>query len=151
MISTLTIDAGRMAAPLSRRAALWTGRAMSGLVVAFFLIDGGIKLVPLQPVIDTMADLGWPTDAGTLRLLGVVMLVATALYAHPRTALLGAIVMTGYLGGAMATHARIGSPAFTHLLFGLYVGIAAWAGLWLREPRLRALLPILLTTKGNDP
>ncbi len=79
------------------------------------------------------------------------MLVAAALYAHPRTALLGAIVITGYLGGAMATHARIGSPVFTHLLFGLYVGIAAWGGLWLREPRLRALLPLLLTPKGNDP
>jgi hypothetical protein len=121
---------------------LWAGRLLSGLVVLFFVLDGGIKLVPLQPVIDTMAQLGWPTDPVTLRLLGVAMLVMTVLYAHPRTAVLGAILMTGYLGGAIATHVRIDSPLFTHQLFGLYVGVAMWAGLWLRHPHLRTLLPL---------
>jgi hypothetical protein len=108
-----------------------------------FLLDAAMKLPPLQPVVDTMAQLGWPADAGTARTLGLVMIVSILLYAYPRTSLLGAILITGYLGGAVATHARIGSPMFSHTLFGVYVGVLAWAGLWLRDPGLRALLPIL--------
>jgi len=131
------------------RAGVWTGRLLSGLVVLFFLLDGGAKLPPLQPVTDTLGELGWPTDPGTSRLLGLTMLVIAALYAVPRTSLLGAILMTGYLGGAVATHARVGSPAATHLLFGVYVGLAAWGGLWLRSPRLRALLPFRLADQGD--
>ncbi len=122
--------------------AVWAGRVLSGLAILFLTLDGAIKLVPLQVVIDTTAELGWPTDAGTLRALGVVMLAATLLYTVPRTAFLGAILLTGYLGGAIATHARIGSPLFSHILFGLYVGVMVWGGLWLRDPRLRALLPV---------
>ena len=129
--------------PAAPRQATWVGRLLSGLVVAFFVLDGAMKLVPLQPVIDTMGALGWPTDGATRWALGGTMLAAAALYAHPRTALLGAILMTGYLGGAVATHARVGSPVFSHLLFGVYVGVIAWAGLWLRDPRLRALLPVM--------
>lgn len=124
-------------------ASLWTGRTFSALVIAFFLLDAAIKLPPIQPVIDTMAQLGWPADAGTARTLGVVMIASILLYAYRPTSLLGAILLTGYLGGAVATHARIGSPIFSHTLFGVYVGVLAWAGLWLRDPRLRALLPIL--------
>ena len=116
------------------------GRAMSGLVVLFLLLDGTMKLVPLQVVIDTTATLGWPTDFATLRLLGVLTLGSALLYAWPRTSLLGAILLTGYLGGAVATHARIGSPLLTHTLFGVYIGALAWAGLALRTPTLRALL-----------
>ena len=89
-----------------------------------------------------MAQLGWPADAGTARALGILMLVSIALYAYPPTAFLGAVLITGYLGGAVATHVRVGSPLLTHTLFGVYVGVLAWAGLWLRDPRLRALLPI---------
>ena len=122
---------------------LWIGRTFSGLVIAFFLLDAAMKLPPLQPVIDTMAQLGWPTDAATARILGVLMLASILLYAYPPTSLLGAILITGYLGGAVATHARVGSPIFTHTLFGVYVGALAWAGLWLRHPQLRALLPIM--------
>ena len=70
------------------------------------------------------------------------MLVCVALYALPRTAVLGAILLTGYLGGAVAAHARLGDPLFTHVLFGVYVGIAVWGGLWLRDPRVRALIPL---------
>jgi hypothetical protein len=119
------------------------GRALSGLVVLFLLFDGAIKLVPLQVVIDTVGPLGWPADAATWRALGVVLIASALLYAYPRTALLGAILITAYLGGAVATHVRVGSPLFSHVLFGVYLGIALWAGLWLRNPRIRALLPIM--------
>lgn len=128
--------------PLPHPASLWSGRILSGLVILFFLTDAAIKLPPLQPVTETMAQLGWPADAGTARTLGVLMLASVALYAYPPTALLGAVLITGYLGGAVATHVRVGSPLFTHTLFGVYVGTLAWAGLWLRDPRLRALFPI---------
>ena len=73
--------------------------------------------------------------------LGIVVLICTVLYAVPQTAVLGAILLTGFLGGAVATHVRVGSPLFSHILFGLYMGLFAWGGLWLRDPRLRALLP----------
>jgi hypothetical protein len=113
---------------------------LSSLAVLFLLFDGAIKLVPLQVVIDTVIPLGWPTDPVTWRALGVVLIASTLLYAYPRTAFLGAILITAYLGGAVATHVRVGSPLFSHILFGVYVGIALWAGLWLRDPRIRALL-----------
>ena len=132
-----------LAPSLPGKASLWTGRAISGVVILFFLLDAAIKMPPLQPVTDTMAQLGWPTDAGTARALGAVMIASIVLYAYPRTSVLGAILITGYLGGAVATHARIGSPIFSHTLFGVYIGILAWAGLWLRSPQLRALLPIV--------
>lgn len=122
--------------------ALWTGRALSALVILFFLLDAGMKLVPFQVVTDTMAQLGWPADVATARILGVLMIAATVLYAYPPTSLLGAILITGYLGGAIATHVRIGSPMFSHTLFGVYVGVLAWTGLWLRSAALRSLLPI---------
>ena len=129
-------------APLPGTLPLWTGRVCSGLVILFFFIDAAMKLPPLQPVIDTMAALGWPTDPGTARALGGLMIAAILLYAYPPTAVLGAILVTGYLGGAVATHARIGSPMLTHTMFGVYVGVLAWAGLWLRSPGLRALFPV---------
>ena len=151
MVSTATtIDPGPALAP-TRAWTIWAGRLLNGLVVLFFVLDGGIKLVPLQPVIDTMNQLGWPTDPATSRLLGVVMLVLTVLYAYPRTAVLGAILMTGYLGGAIATHVRISSPIFTHQLFGFYVGVAVWGGLWLRHPHLRARLPLLAKSRHALP
>lgn len=123
-------------------AMLWTGRVLSGLTVLFLLFDGGIKLAPIAPVTETLAQLGWPTDPGLARGLGVMTLAIAALYALPRTALFGAILMTGLLGGAIATHLRVGSPVFSHLLFGVYLGLIGWGGLWLRDPRLRALLPL---------
>jgi hypothetical protein len=75
-------------------------------------------------------------------MLGILTLVSTVLYALPRTSVLGAILLTGYLGGAIATHLRIGSPLFTHILFGVYLGLMVWGGLYLRDERLRALLPL---------
>lgn len=124
---------------ISRRARI-VGWTLSGLLIAFLLFDGLIKPPPLQPVLNTMPALGWPV--GAARLLGVLTLACTALYAWPRTAALGAILLTAYLGGAVATHVRIGSPLFSHILFGVYLGLFAWGGLWLRDPRLRALIPL---------
>jgi hypothetical protein len=126
-------------APISN-AALWTGRVMSGLVIAFLLIDGGMKLVPFDVVIEASAQLGLP--AHLARTLGVIILVCTLLYAFPKTAVLGAILLTGLLGGTVATHLRVGSPIFTHMLFGVYLGLMLWGGLYLRDPRLRALIPL---------
>jgi len=93
-------------------------------------------------VLETTARLGWPV--GSVVPLGIVLLLATGLYVFPRTSMLGAILLTGYLGGAVATHLRLQSPLFSHTLFGVYLGIAAWAGLYLRDPRLRALLPLAI-------
>jgi hypothetical protein len=118
---------------------LWAGRIVSGLVVAFLLFDGAIKLVPLDVVITTSQELGIPTHLA--RTLGVLTLICTLLYAFPRTAMLGAILLTGYLGGAIYVQVRAGSPTFSHTLFGVYIGLLAWGGLWLRDARLRALIP----------
>ena len=121
---------------------IWAGRILSGLAIAFFLMDGVMKLMAPAPVIEATSALGWPTDTKTLVLLAILLLGSTLLYAIPKTALLGAILLTGYLGGAVATHVRIGSPLFSHDLFGVYLGVIVWAGLWLRDARLRALLPL---------
>jgi hypothetical protein len=119
---------------------VWTGRVLSGLVIAFMLFDSVIKLVVIQPVIDTFRQMGIPESLSIE--LGVIGLVCTVLYAIPRTAVLGAILLTAMLGGAVASHLRIGSPLFSHVLFGVYLGLFAWGGLFLREPRLRALIPL---------
>ena len=122
------------------RGALWTGRIMSGLVILFLLFDGAIKLVPLDIVTETSAQLGLPATVAMARTLGILTIVSTLLYAIPRTAVLGAILLTGYLGGAIATHLRVESPLFSHTLFGLYLGLLVWGGLFLRDLRLRALI-----------
>ena len=122
--------------------ALWTGRALSGVIVLFMIFDGVIKLPPLDIVTQTMVPLGWPADANVARMLGVIGLISTALYALPRTAVLGAILLTAYMGGAIATNVRVDNPLFSHTLFGVYLGIILWAGLYLRDPRVRALIPL---------
>ena len=85
--------------------------------------------------------IGWTADPGFWRAMGLLLLAITALYIWPRTAVLGAIVLTGYLGGAVAAHLRIGDPLFSHTLFGVYLGVVLWGGLWLRDARVRNLLP----------
>jgi len=122
-------------------ASVWVGRVLSVLVVLFMLMDAGMKFAMIQPVIDTTAQLGWPNDANHIYGLATVLLISTALYAYPRTSVLGAVLLTGYLGGAVATHVRIGSPLFSHVLFGVYLGVMAWGGLYLRDAKLRALFP----------
>jgi hypothetical protein len=124
------------------RNAKWTGWILSGLLIAFMIFDGGIKIVPLQIVTDASAELGLPTTTSFSRLLGALGLACTGLYAFPRTSILGAILLTGYLGGAIATQARVGASLFSHVLFGVYLGLLLWGGLWLRDQRIRKLLPI---------
>ena len=120
--------------------AVWVGRLLSGLTIIFLLLDAAMKLVPLQPVIESMQDLGFMSTPALARMLGVLLLACTALHAVPRTALLGAILLTGYLGGSIAIHLRAGSPLFSHVLFGAYVGLALWAGVLARRSDARAQL-----------
>jgi DoxX-like family len=117
------------------------GRVLSGLVIVFLMFDGAIKLVPWPVVTDTMDKMGYGSSETLARSLGIITIVCTVLYSIPPTSILGAILLTGYLGGAMASHVRIGSPLFTHTLFGLYLGLMVWGGLWLRDRNLRALIP----------
>jgi len=121
---------------------LWAGWILSGLVIAFCLMDGVMKLFHPQFVIDATSEIGWPADPATLTALGVILLASTALYAFPRTSVLGAILLTGYLGGAVASHMRHADPLFTHDLFGVYLGVLVWGGLWFRDARIRALMPL---------
>lgn len=118
------------------------GYGLSGLFVLFMVFDGVIKLPPLDIVLQTMTEIGYPASPAMARGLGILALVCTALYVYPRTAVLGAVLLTGYLGGAIATHLRLGSPIFSHLLFGVYLGLIMWGGLYLRDERLRALFPL---------
>ena len=127
-------------APVSRSARR-LGRLLSGLVILFMLFDGAVKLVPWPVVTESMEKIGYGSSETLARSLGVISLVCTVLYAIPPTSFVGAILLTGYLGGAMASHLRIGSPLFTHILFGFYLGLMVWGGLWLRDPDLRRLLP----------
>lgn len=121
-----------------------TGTVMSGLIVVFLAFDGAIKLVPIAPVTETMAALGYSGDPMLARAVGVITLTCALIYAIPRTSVLGAILLTGLLGGAIATHLRVGSPIFLHLLFGLYLGMIAWGGLYLRYEAVRKMIPFRL-------
>lgn len=122
-------------------ASVWAGRVLSGLFILFML---GASALPkfFMPEVGgpVMAQLGWPMKFGIL--LGTIEVVGVVLYAHPRTAVLGAVLLMGLLGGAIASHLRVESPLFSHTLFGLYLGMVMWAGLWLRDPRLRAIFPL---------
>lgn len=123
------------------KALIWVGRVMSGLLVAFMLMDSIIKLILIQPVIDTMTQMGLPVAMA--RPIGAIELAVTFLYAVPRTSLLGAVLLTAVFGGAITSHWRLDSPLFSHTLFGVYLGVLAWGGLWLRDPRVRAVTPLL--------
>jgi DoxX-like protein len=122
--------------------ALWTGRILSGLVAFFLLVDAGFKLIrPLPaPAVEAFGKLGYPVEfAGGI---GVLLLACVVVYLIPRTSVLGAILLTGYLGGAVASHVRVGDPWFSHALFPVYVGLLIWGGLYFREPGLRAIIPL---------
>ena len=118
-----------------------TGWVLSGLAIVFLLMDSIMKLLALPVVLETSAALGF-AGADMARLLGTVLILCTIAYALPATSILGAILLTGYLGGAVATHVRAGNPLFSHVLFGVYVGVILWAGVYLRDPALRRLIPI---------
>jgi hypothetical protein len=116
------------------------GRALSALAIAFLAFDTAIKLAQMSVVAETLGALGYPADLGFT--IGVVELVCVVLYAVPRTAVLGAILLTALFGGGIATHIRVGDPLFTHILFGVYLGLFVWGGLYLRNARVRELLPL---------
>ena len=115
------------------------GYVLTGLVAAFLTFDTVMKLLQLAPAVQGTTELGYP--AGTVVVIGAIELVCLVLYLIPPTSVLGALLLTGYLGGAIATHLRIGSPLPTHTLFPIYVALMVWGGLYLRESRLRELLP----------
>lgn len=129
-------------------AMLWTGRALTGLF-ALFILGASVapKLLGMPIAEETMAQLGWP--AGYAFMIGLIELACLVLYLLPRTSLLGAILMMGLLGGAMATQIRAESPLVSHVLFSLYLGLFMWGGLWLRDARLRALFPIAAAPSGT--
>jgi DoxX-like family len=129
------------AAPVSKPA-IWLGRVLSGLVIVFMLVDGAIKLLPWLAVTETMDRMGYGMSESLARSLGAISLVCTVLYAIPPNSILGAILTAGYLCGVMASQLRIGSPLFSHILFGFHVGVMVWGGLWLRYGGLRALSPL---------
>lgn len=121
--------------------AIWIGRVLSGLAIAFLLMDGVMKffLNKLPPeALEANAILQWPMEK--MPLIGTILLICTVLYIIPRTAVLGAILLTGYLGGAIATHVRVGTPLFSHTLFPIYIAIFIWLGLYLRDARVKAIL-----------
>jgi hypothetical protein len=130
-------EAPQLRAPRIQTVAGWT---LTGLFTAFMLFDAGIKLVRLPIVEETGRTLHLPPGSGFP--IGVMEAVLLALYLFPRTAVLGAVLLTGLFGGTAAVHMVAGDPLFSHILFGLYLGAIAWAGLWLREPAVRAILPI---------
>ena len=118
---------------------LWAGRIMSGLPALFLLVDGIMKLFKPPVVVQATVELGYPESV--IFGLGLTLLASTLLYLIPRTSVLGAILLTGYLGGAVATHVRVGGPAF-NVVFAVMVGALLWGGLWLRDRQLRELLPL---------
>lgn len=117
---------------------LWAGRIMSGLPTLFLLVDGGMKLFKPPVVLEATKQLGYPESA--IVGIGLLLLVSTLLYLVPRTSILGAVLLTGYLGGAVATQVRVGAPLF-NIIFPVILGILLWGGLWLRDSHVREMLP----------
>jgi hypothetical protein len=132
-------SASSVSEPISK-AALRTGYALTGFVALFLAFDAIIKVLQLDIAVQATKELGYPVS--TIVWIGAIELVCLVLYLVPRTAVLGALFLTGHLGGAIATHVRVGSPLASHTLFPIYVALMLWGGLYLREPRLRALLPL---------
>ncbi len=118
---------------------IWAGRIMSGLVVFFLTADSIMKLMRASFVLKESERLGLPLNLTVP--IGIILLICTILYAVPRTSVLGAILLTGYLGGAVLTLLRAGDPVFSHVLFPIYMGVVLWGGLFARDRRLRALIP----------
>jgi DoxX-like protein len=122
------------------KARLWTGRVLTTLATLFLVFDGVMKLFQPQPVTQAMTQLGFPPHLSVP--IGIILLVCTLLYVLPQTAVFGAVLLTGYLGGAIVVQMRIDAPLLSTTLFPIYFAVLLWAGIYLREPRLRALIPI---------
>lgn len=125
---------------------IWTGRILTGLTTLFLLMDGVMKLVKPEPVVKATVNLGYPESA--IGGIGIALLICTVFYVIPRTAIFGAILLTGYLGGAVASQVRIGAPVFD-TLFPVIFATLMWAGIFLRDERLRALVPWRQSGKGS--
>jgi hypothetical protein len=135
-VSTPTSTAARtIAAPSKTQRRV--GWALSILSILFLTVDAVMKIVLAQPVVEGSLKLGYPPS--TMPVIGTVLLLCTVLYAVPRTAVVGAVLLTGYLGGAIATHVRVGDPLVSHTLFPIYLAVFFWGGLYLRDLRVRAL------------
>ena len=125
-------------APAVSNARLWTARIMGGLVIAFMLMDSIFKFIPNEAVTAGTTELGYQSHH--LPILGALGLISILLFTLPRTQVLGAILLTGYFGGAIATHVRLDNPLFSHILFPVYLAVLAWGSLWLKNERLRRLI-----------
>jgi len=119
---------------------LWAGRVLSALGALFLLFDGIIHILKISPVVDAFAQLGYPLGVSVT--LGVIEIICVILYLLPRTSVLGAILLTGYLGGAIATQVRVGAPLFSTTMFPVYVALFVWGGLYLRDEAVKALIPL---------
>jgi hypothetical protein len=119
---------------------LWTARVLSSLVILFMLFDATLHILKPAPVVDAFARLGYPLSASVG--IGILELLCVVAYAIPRTGPLGAVLLTAVLGGAVSTHVRAGSPAFEAYIFPAILGAMIWGGIWLRDSRVRAILPI---------
>src|SRR5450432_543338 len=124
---------------MKQNATLWVGWGFTLLTALLLLMDAGMKVAGARASIDATGALGFGSE--TTRSLGLILLVCTLLYIYPRTSVLGAILLTGYLGGAIAVHLQHKSPLFSHVLFGLYLGLFLWVGVFLRSPTLRNIFP----------
>lgn len=122
----------------SSKTALWTGWFLSGFCILFLLFDSVTKIMTVEQSVVATVELGYPEH--TVFRIGMILLICTALYIIPKTSILGAVLLTAYLGGAVATHVRVENPLFSHTLFPVYVGIMVWAGLYLRHDKLRTLI-----------
>ncbi len=132
---------------MTERAMSWVGRALSGIAIAFLLFDGIGKVARVPQVVAATIELGYPD--GSLVTIGALVLLCTLVYACPRTSVVGAVLLTGFLGGAVATNLRVGNPTFTHVLFPVYLGGFVWTGLLLRIASARALLVSTLTRRAE--
>ena len=119
---------------------LWTGRILSAFAVLFLLMDGLGKVFREPTVVEATTQLGYSPNLVVS--LGILALACTVLYVVPQTSTLGAVLLTGFLGGAVASNLRVGSPLFSHVLFPVYIGLLVWGGLYLRDAQLRSLLPL---------
>lgn len=135
-VSALTENSVPVRSTTSR--SVWTGRVLSGFVIVFLSWDATMKLIRHPMAVEGSAALGYPES--TIVIIGLIAAACTVLYVIPRTAVLGAVLWTGYLGGAIATHLRMGNPLFSHTLFPIYVAALLWGGLALRDGRVMALL-----------
>ena len=134
----MTTMQATLKAPAPLTAKVWTGRVIGGIVILFMLMDSIFKFIVNEEVIKGTTDLGFQVHH--LPIMGTLALIATLLYIFPRTEIPGALLLTGYWGGAIATHVRMDNPLFTHILFPVYLGILAWGALWIKSERLRNLI-----------